>query len=251
MKSVLLLSVLLVASVIAQKSVSTCAPPGTGYIGCYMASPAFFPVWPQGIRQDQPISVDSCIQGCRMTGSMYAAMASGSQCTCGSDPNFTWGLTPSDLQCNVACTGNPNQACGGQNNIYSVYDATPGNLVFINDQIYENTMKCTDGMAGDEQCFFAQTVAQCVQTCGMNGLPYAHLAQPGNQCCCSNVDMPVSQSPDLYACATAGLSIGDTNRSGRQIQYDVNMFLNVNGGGQPPTKRSGGNGPNQCKAPGR
>ena len=78
-------------------------------------------------RQDQVASTDltleKCLSACKVGGYAFAGVEYGQECYCGVVlGNGT--LSVADDQCNMACTGNPSQLCGGRStlNLYVASD---------------------------------------------------------------------------------------------------------------------------------
>ena len=71
-------------------------------------------------NQDQ--TVESCLTACK--GYKYAGVQYARQCFCGND-SYEFQIVP-DSQCNMKCTGNSEETCGGswRMNVYSVAEAT-------------------------------------------------------------------------------------------------------------------------------
>ena len=94
------------------KQIKTIQP--VSYIGCFKDSQirdlyGFF-------TQSQDMSVDKCIDICKKHGFLYAAVQYSSSCFCG---NY-YGRYGAASNCNMRCSGNKNQVCGGTwaNSVY-------------------------------------------------------------------------------------------------------------------------------------
>ncbi|OAQ20922.1 WSC domain-containing protein [Thermosulfurimonas dismutans] len=105
------------------------------YIGCFKDQGD--PYGTQGRDLDKKIvsasdmSVEKCISICRSSGYRYAGVQYGSQCFCDND----YGLFGPANNCNMKCSGNPNEICGGfwANSVYAtnVYNTADGGENFI------------------------------------------------------------------------------------------------------------------------
>ncbi|OAG27282.1 WSC domain-containing protein [Thermodesulfatator autotrophicus] len=91
------------------------------YIGCFKDQGD--PYGTQGRDLDKKIvsasdmSVEKCISICRSSGYRYAGVQYGSQCFCDND----YGLFGPANNCDMKCSGNPNEICGGfwANSVYA------------------------------------------------------------------------------------------------------------------------------------
>lgn len=107
-------------STAATTSAAASAPASWQALGCYTDSVAArtlsTPVFPAG-----GLTIEKCVSACQAAGFILAGVEYGGECFC--DNVFRNGGGPApdgNAQCNMACTGNPAQICGGPNrlNVY-------------------------------------------------------------------------------------------------------------------------------------
>ncbi|KAK8232248.1 hypothetical protein HDK90DRAFT_467432 [Phyllosticta capitalensis] len=108
------------ASLFAEKRAALANPanpaPGWSYLGCYTDSGN--PRALGGINQAGATnSVESCIAFCQSKGFVLAGGEYSQECWCGNSITTT---KNADTSCNMACSGNGTEACGGPN-LLSVY----------------------------------------------------------------------------------------------------------------------------------
>ncbi|KAI0453721.1 carbohydrate-binding WSC [Xylaria acuta] len=61
---------------------------------------------------------ESCIGQCSALGYLYVGLEDGSDCSCGPEIKKPGKLAPDGAGgCNVTCTGNPDQICGGKSRV--------------------------------------------------------------------------------------------------------------------------------------
>ena len=107
-------------------SAATSSPAGT-LIGCYNDSN--YRVLNGYSWSSNEMTVESCVASCNSRGYVYAGAQDGSQCFCGNGPYFSAGVGNS---CNMACTGNSAETCGGNlaNDVYTAQnEPIPANLI--------------------------------------------------------------------------------------------------------------------------
>jgi hypothetical protein len=92
------------------------APTAPRYVGCFKDPNNPFDLDGHLERSAQN-TPERCIQTCAAKGYRYAGVQYGESCLCGQ----SYGRFGQAANCNVACTGNPRQVCGG-GNANSVYD---------------------------------------------------------------------------------------------------------------------------------
>jgi hypothetical protein len=102
--------------------------PAQTYLGCYNDNQ-------DGVRtlgsyewSSNEMTVEQCVSSCGSRGYEYAGVQDGSQCWCGSGNYSSQGVSAS---CNMACTGNSAETCGGgsTNGVYSAQtEVVPQNL---------------------------------------------------------------------------------------------------------------------------
>lgn len=122
--------------------------------------------------QDRTMTVNTCLSRCAEGGYNYGGVQFGEFCFCGND----YGRYGSSTACNVPCSGNANEVCGGSfaNNIYQLrghqgcfQDFSDRDLSGLN--YYDPNL----------------TSSQCRSRCQQEGFAYAS-AQFGSSCFCGN-----------------------------------------------------------------
>ena len=150
---------------------------------------------------NSPMSVQKCVRYCGERGFAYAGVQNGNMCACGN----SYGRYGKADNCNVKCTGNKRQNCGGfgANSIYLVIKKDNKPKVQSNSKIkyfdgfrysYEGcykdkgtplTYKDRDLHAYGYNSTDSMTIEYCVRACGKRGYKYAAL-QYSEACVCDN-----------------------------------------------------------------
>ncbi|KAJ8032925.1 Galectin-3-binding protein [Holothuria leucospilota] len=93
------------------------------YEGCYQEET---PGWlKRNILRNGNMTLSFCISTCRRYGFSYARLGSGSVCHCGNN-RTGFGSNRAISYCNMVCTGNLNEICGGNSTIYSYFATSLG-----------------------------------------------------------------------------------------------------------------------------
>ncbi|CAG7847892.1 WSC domain-containing protein ARB_07867 {ECO:0000305} Flags: Precursor [Serendipita indica DSM 11827] len=183
--------------------------PGTWtYNGCWVDN-AYGRIFGFVQPASQSNSALSCIAQCSAAGYSIAGTQYSQECWCGNHMQNAAVKAASDADCNMACAGDPDHACGGPNRL-TVYAATPTFPVYP-----VPTIKTT-GLPGSYEyhgCFAeapgglrlfehiiesqtATTVEGCLNLCSSYGYPAASL-EFGTQCFCGDVEqITTAQAPD-------------------------------------------------------
>ncbi|XP_071965015.1 uncharacterized protein [Antedon mediterranea] len=97
-----------------------------GYFGCY-SNAVVMPLQGPLLTGKVDLTISSCIESCRTRGYVYAGPINGDRCSCGNTietPHVEENLV-SEIFCNVACSGDSTQICGGD--VYtSIYTSSIG-----------------------------------------------------------------------------------------------------------------------------
>jgi len=156
-----------------------------GYYGCYQDAAVRDFAWeayPFQSTITNTLTIEQCRTHCGLFGYSYAALQWSVQCFCGN--NFgTYGKT-AESNCNMACSGNSAETCGGPyaNSVYTAIksryigcynDNTPRDL---NHLLWDATVNPSS---------FVITIEHCMDGCKALGYQYAGL-QYGLQCFCGN-----------------------------------------------------------------
>ncbi|KAF1987013.1 WSC-domain-containing protein [Aulographum hederae CBS 113979] len=182
-------------------AVSTLDPPGIAgwlYKGCYSDSDASRTL-KTGAHFGDDVDVNSCINICSGQSYVFAGVEYSGQCFCGSYMSDA-ATKKSESDCNMACTKNATQACGGGGriNIYYLDGATPAPQpskpvtnpgvdsysyagCYSDDVGSRALANRIDPPSGGD----ALTVAKCVDTCKTAGYSMAGVEYSG-ECYCDN-----------------------------------------------------------------
>ncbi|MCJ1409529.1 hypothetical protein MMC19_003610 [Ptychographa xylographoides] len=146
------------------------------------------------------MTIELCTASCKSNGFRYAGLEYYFQCFCG---DSIYGASADPSNCNLACTGDSTEVCGG-NDFVSIY-ADPTFPALDNTTISDYTgAGCySEGTAG-RAIQFQQTVNKatmttesCLQQCKNEGYPLA-ATEYGQECYCGvvigNGSLPVSSS---------------------------------------------------------
>ncbi|KAI8616365.1 WSC domain-containing protein [Chytriomyces sp. MP71] len=124
--------------------------------------------------QDFKLTAVQCLNDCSKAGYSIAGLEFGQECYCSNSlPSTT------STNCNMGCTGNPNQVCGGPYalSLYSYNQITPPPIGCYQD----NANRVMLYLYSQSQL----TVEQCRQDCNNAGFAYAGL-EFYRECYCSN-----------------------------------------------------------------
>ncbi|KAG8215859.1 copper radical oxidase [Butyriboletus roseoflavus] len=162
-------------------------------------------------------TVESCITHCSASNFTLAAIEYSVQCFCG-DYMVNGAVQAPESDCNMACGGNANEACGGPN-LLSTYSTT-GSVTALTVPTIKNTSLpgswtykgCLAEPSNGNRVFPYEniwttnnTVDACLTQCAAYGYPAAGL-EYGNQCFCGDVSDATNGSGGYVAdseCNTA------------------------------------------------
>jgi hypothetical protein len=95
---------------------ATGLPPGFEYKGCYVDGPGYRIMGNQ--RPDSnDMTISSCSRACANLGYTVAGMEYSTQCFCDNMLREDATLATADTQCNMPCSGNEEEKCGGPNRL--------------------------------------------------------------------------------------------------------------------------------------
>ncbi|EJT99498.1 WSC-domain-containing protein, partial [Dacryopinax primogenitus] len=180
----------LYSQVISSTTTST-VPTSSGWanLGCRVDSRARALTGPS--QDVSTNSVENCEQFCGSRGYVYAGVEYGSQCFCGNALSNGLGGTTSASECNVACSGNSAETCGGSYrlNLYSMVSSSTTTSSTPTSSGWANLGCRLDARAraltGPSQDVSTNSVENCEQFCGSQGYIYAGV-EYGSQCYCGN-----------------------------------------------------------------
>ncbi|KAM5153218.1 kremen protein 2 [Mantella aurantiaca] len=116
--------------------IPSCRMPG--YMGCFMdyGSP---PALPGTSGTSGKLTIQTCIQFCRIRGYQYAGLEAGYACFCGGPSDVAVLQRVRSSQCDHSCFGKASEVCGGDGNL-SVYStwigACSGNFSSLSGVLY-------------------------------------------------------------------------------------------------------------------
>ena len=128
-------------------------------------------------------SIGRCATTCAMRGFKYAGAQYGESCLCGN----SYGRYGAANNCNMACTGDRNQLCGGINAnsvyeiVYLAQTPPPAQTAPAFLGCFRDTS--TYDLNGYLERTRTNTPRQCIQVCASRGFPYAGV-QYGESCLC-------------------------------------------------------------------
>ncbi|KAK4580137.1 hypothetical protein LTR86_000340 [Recurvomyces mirabilis] len=158
-------------------------PAGWATLGCYTDSdnPAKRALGAFFTQPSGGMTVETCINLCSTNGYTIAGVEYSTECYCDTEIRNNQGLAADgNTGCNMACSGNAGETCGGPNRL-NVY-AAGGEWVQLgcySDQPYSRTLAYTLSYAGQ------LTTDTCLSTCRAAGYPYAG-TEYGNECHCGS-----------------------------------------------------------------
>ncbi len=161
--------------------------PTTGSLGCFKdpKNPYDLDGHRDGTAQNTPAS---CVASCRARGFAYAGVQSGQSCLCGN----SYGKFGIASDCQMPCTGDPRQTCGGSNSndVYATGLATvePPVINSLTTARYLGCFKDPNNpfdLDGFLERSKLNDPRRCVATCSARGFKYAGV-QYGQSCLCGN-----------------------------------------------------------------
>ncbi|KAF2170893.1 hypothetical protein M409DRAFT_35857, partial [Zasmidium cellare ATCC 36951] len=169
-------------------------PPGWTYLACYTDSGNA-----RTLRTSQGVSagadnltIAECTDACKSAGYGMAGVEYARECWC--DDAIQNGATVAQSGCDMTCTGNSTEYCGGSNriNVYQVANASgPGDggaptgwaaLGCYTDNAGSRTLESSPGVAGGSS---NMTVKGCLNACSSQGYLYGGL-EYAQECFCGN-----------------------------------------------------------------
>ena len=178
---------------------------------------------------------ESCVSYCSGLNYGYAGVEYAGECYC-SNSIATTGASAAIGDCNMACSGNNAQACGGSNRINVFHNgATPATAVAVTQNVngWASIGCFTDGGANARTLTYAQgvpagpdgmTVEACTSSCQAGGYTLAGV-EYSIECYCGNAfSNGGGKLPDLSSCnmPCAGNSSESCGGPNRLNVYDFN-----------------------------
>ncbi|KAK1964847.1 WSC domain-containing protein [Colletotrichum sublineola] len=149
------------------------------------------------------VMVSDCTAACAAQGFQFAGLEFGKECFCGSSIQ-NGGAPIAAKYCNMACTGDKSQYCGGPGaiNIYkSSKPVTGAPSVIPNDWIYQNCYTDSPSKRAFSYkvpSFDKFSAAQCISQCNSLGYEFAGL-EYGSECYCGH-SIDGSSTPASSGC---------------------------------------------------
>lgn len=171
------------------------------------------------------MTVETCIGLCANDGFSIAGVEYGGECYCDNKVMNNHGLAPDgSTGCNMACSGNAGEVCGGPNRL-NAYAAGPAwvQLGCYSDQPYQRTL------ANDMQMTGTLTVEICLASCGTAGYTLAGV-EYGQECHCGNsFDNGGGPAPDGSAGCSMACNGDSTEICGGSQRLSMYGYINANG----------------------
>jgi hypothetical protein len=182
-------------------------PDGSRYVGCYAEgkSPALYDIRTYRELSYSAMTSGYCKSQCAKLGNKWAALKAGNLCYCGQDFNYGVSGFVADSACNVKCTGNATDMCGGyyQAQIYNItgLDASLGSVKRLDGWQGCYTQK-TGSSALNKATWSRDDVTpiSCINGCSELGYKLAGLQ--GNTCSCGDTSAAGAKLADS-SCNTA------------------------------------------------
>ncbi|KAH8807678.1 hypothetical protein F5884DRAFT_673669, partial [Xylogone sp. PMI_703] len=164
-----------------------------------------------GSEQDATTTtIESCISYCEKLGYIYAGTEYSSQCFCGS--SIATGAAPAPAtDCNMACSGNATEACGGPSRLNLFWSGTTGPMTNMGPDGNWTFAGCyTEGTAGRALPNGVtvpgggsnMTVSLCTQACQTAGFHLAGVEYAGECYCGNSIQNGATLAPDgLSGCS--------------------------------------------------
>ncbi|KAK7965048.1 WSC-domain-containing protein [Apiospora saccharicola] len=170
------------------------------------------------------MTIEACTGTCKGNGFTYAALGWIGSCYCGQTINRP---TVDSGLCNLKCSGNNAQTCGGTSSVMVYKDTTFPDITTQTTDAYTSLGCYTDD--GTKPVFFRQdavpsnnlTTKACLQSCLTGGFPYA-ATEFGGECYCGVVLGKGVSSVDSSQCNMACNGASGEKCGGRNRQ---NVYL--------------------------
>lgn len=186
-------------------------------LGCYSDSPSARTLTTR-MSLNGNVRVSDCTSACKAAGFQYAGLEYGSECYCGSSIQ-NGGHLIDDSSCNMACTADHTQLCGGPGAI-NVYQSP--NAVQKWDRIPDGwtSKSCyTDDVShrtlAKQMSLSSNTVEGCIYACNSAGFTFAGV-EYSSECFCGNsIDngaSPASSGCDMACSGNHGETCGGAGR---------------------------------------
>lgn len=149
------------------------------YSGCFQDthSPQILP-YRSSSPQDQ-MTVEECVSECKGNGYRYAGLTYYGVCYCG---QTVIGTQVADAQCNLPCSGNKTETCGGDNDVFSIFqDPTFPSAADVTVSDYHSLGCWTDDSSNGRALVYQQdqldrasmTTEKCLEACREGEFPFA------------------------------------------------------------------------------
>ncbi|KAL8359860.1 hypothetical protein RB598_008289 [Gaeumannomyces tritici] len=142
------------------------------------------------------MTVEMCVADCKGNGYRYAGLEYYGDCYCGASVN---GPEATEAECNLPCTGNKNQTCGGNDRISIWQDPTFKHINETNIEHFKNIGCYTSNANGGKTLAYpvqdvtgqtwdesTATTSKCLAACKSKGFPFAG-TEYGQECWCGVV----------------------------------------------------------------
>ncbi|PSN73770.1 WSC-domain-containing protein, partial [Corynespora cassiicola Philippines] len=172
---------------------------GWSYIGCYLDNVSQRVLSEASCFDDKAMTGEACVDFCGEQGYTIAGVGYGRECYCGFE--FLLKTTAKAADCNMACSGDSAQACGGPNRLSAFTNGAPGPVANLgvnsfvfkgcwSDSVQARTLSHTVRTQGDSG---GLSIAACTSACKGQGFIYSGV-EYGRECWCGAALNSIAQS---------------------------------------------------------
>lgn len=163
-------------------------PNGWSYAGCYLDSTSNRTLQGTSTSSTSTMTDESCIAYCQQNNYIYAGTEYSNECYCDNSLSST---LESDADCNMGCSGNSSESCGGPNRLTVFMKQPPvinpgppgwGSMGCYVDSTSARTLSVGTSVPGGAA---NMSIANCVTACGNAGYTFAG-TEYSQECCKSS-----------------------------------------------------------------
>jgi len=206
----------------------------TGWQGCFTKGDGQLALQGNSWKPQEPLTVESCVNGCSELKFKYAGLDSGDRCSCGNEFFSTKDLPPN--QCTLPCPGNANQTCGGLDSNVELYNTSKATVTFASQQAahpvgWNGCFADSNSIPALTSYYYvsnSMTVNMCKQACAGFNYPWAGVTN-GNGCRCGTVAPVTKQMPAAWCSrACLGNTTETCGTSGYLEAFDLSTTVRTN-----------------------
>lgn len=150
------------------------------------------------MNSDHNMTIETCMNFCNPKGYIFAGVEFGRECYCDSSIQVP-GAQAADKDCNIACSGNSTELCGGSSRLNVFWNGKPSPEIVrsINDGAWVYQGCYTDSVGARTlinpvNVPLGVTASTCVAACQSLGFAFAGV-ETGRECWCDNEINPPTQ----------------------------------------------------------